>query len=333
MPFTHKQTAHCETGVTQGLLREIGWEISEPMLFGIGSGLHFIHIPFLKVNGVPATSYRIWPGGIFNRVTKLLRLEASTFTFKDPIKANNALDEQLAQGRAVGVMGSVYYLSYMPDAYRFHFNAHNLLVVGKDGDDYIVSDPILEELKTISANDLAQSRFAKGYPAPNGKMYYIKGVEGRPIPNLETAVKKGIKRTIFLITSPPFKFAGVSGIAYLGNRIKTYPQKMEPRKALLALGNIVRMQEEIGTGGGGFRFMYGAFLDEASQMLNNPDLKEMSLRITNIGDDWRNFAFETAKVIKSRSGRIDSFDYIGNLLIDIGCKEEQFYKDLGKVKL
>ena len=33
------------------------------------------------------------------------------------------------------------------------------------------------------------------------------------------------------------------------------------------LGNIVRMQEEIGTGGGGFRFMYAAFLQEAGDVL------------------------------------------------------------------
>jgi len=54
------------------MLSHYGISLSEPMIFGSGSGIFFIHIPFLKVNGVPATSYRIWPGAIFNRSMKLL---------------------------------------------------------------------------------------------------------------------------------------------------------------------------------------------------------------------------------------------------------------------
>ena len=33
------------------------------------------------------------------------------------------------------------------------------------------------------------------------------------------------------------------------------------------LAQMIRMQEEIGTGGGGFRFIYGAFLEEAAEVL------------------------------------------------------------------
>jgi hypothetical protein len=50
------------------------------------------------------------------------------------------------------------------------------------------------------------------------------------------------------------------------------------------LGQLIRMQEEIGTGGGGFRFIYGAFLQEASVILKNDELKELSKEITSIGD-------------------------------------------------
>lgn len=333
MDFKHRQTAHCETGVTHGLLNQIGWDISEPMIFGIGSGIFFIHLPFVQVNGVPATSYRIWPGGIFNRTTKLLGVKSSTHTYKDPVKAEIALDRFLDEGRIMGAMASVYYLSYMPDSYRFHFNAHNMLVTGRSGDDYIISDPVLNELKTISKADLIKARFAKGFPAPKGKLYYINDTGSRPMPDLRDAIKKGIGRTTFLINSSHFRFVGTTGINYLANKLRKYPEKYEPRKALLALGNIVRMQEEIGTGGGGFRFMYGAFLNEASQLLNNPTLHEMSLRITDIGDNWRNFAFETAKVIKNRSGQTDSFNYIADLLAEIGKQEVKFFKDLGKIKI
>ena len=56
------------------------------------------------------------------------------------------------------------------------------------------------------------------------------------------------------------------------------------------------MQEEIGTGGGGFRFIYGAFLQEAASILKNNTLQELSKEITDIGDAWRDFAVAIARV-------------------------------------
>ena len=69
--FKHIQTAHCENGVTVKLLKEQGLDwINEPLAFGMGSGLFYIHIPFLKVNGGPAISFRSMPGSIFRRTCK-----------------------------------------------------------------------------------------------------------------------------------------------------------------------------------------------------------------------------------------------------------------------
>ena len=51
--FEHLQAAHCENGVTTNLLRSVGISaITEPLSFGIGSGIFFIQIPFLKVNNL-----------------------------------------------------------------------------------------------------------------------------------------------------------------------------------------------------------------------------------------------------------------------------------------
>lgn len=49
--FPHRQSAHCESGVTANLLTCGGIEISEAMAFGIGSGLFFGYVPFLKMGG------------------------------------------------------------------------------------------------------------------------------------------------------------------------------------------------------------------------------------------------------------------------------------------
>jgi hypothetical protein len=65
-------------------------------------------------------------------------------------------------------------------------------------------------------------------------------------------------------------------------------------------GHIVRMQEEIGTGGGGFRFLYAAFLQEAAQITGIAELSVLSERMNEIGDGWREFALKAARMIKGR---------------------------------
>ena len=60
--FNHIQSAHCENGVTTGLLRYNGLDfMDEPLVFGMGAGLFYIHIPFMKVNNGPAYLSAICP--------------------------------------------------------------------------------------------------------------------------------------------------------------------------------------------------------------------------------------------------------------------------------
>ena len=44
--FTHHQAAHCENGVVSNLMKYNGFEISEPMVFGIGGGLIFLYTTY-----------------------------------------------------------------------------------------------------------------------------------------------------------------------------------------------------------------------------------------------------------------------------------------------
>jgi hypothetical protein len=62
------------------------------------------------------------------------------------------------------------------------------------------------------------------------------------------------------------------------------------------------MQEEIGTGGGGFRFIYASYLQEAGAKLNNPKLLAASEEMTAVGDQWRQFAVAGATFCKGRPG-------------------------------
>jgi len=329
-PYIHHQHAHCESGVTSNLLAHEGINISEPMAFGIGSGLFFGHLPMLKVAGVPGTTYRLWPGAIFSKVASRLNIEVHTERFSSPDRAMQALDDVLATGKPVGILGSVFYLPYLPEAFRFHFNAHNFVAYSKEGSEYLISDPIMEDVTRIAPADLIKSRFAKGVPEPKGRMYYIKGTTGKM--DMAKAIEKGIKQTCFFMFAKPLPWFGNAAIYLLADRIKDYPKKLPPRKAALYLGNVVRMQEEIGTGGAGFRYIYAAFLQEAGQLLKRDDLSAMSEKMTAIGGDWRNFAYSAARILKARQSDIVSYDELSDLLRKCGTQEKELFGQLRKLK-
>lgn len=328
--FLHFQHAHCESGVTSNLLKHEGIDLSEPMAFGIGAGLFFGHMPMLKVSGTPGTTYRTWPGAIVKRVAERLDIKIHAERFRDQAKAMRVLDEVLASGKPAGVLGSVFYLPYLPEAFRFHFNAHNFIVYGSDGNDYLVSDPIMEQVTRIAPEDLVKARFAKGMPEPRGFMYYISGVP-KSI-NLPKAIEQGIRQTCYFMLFPPFPWFGNSATFLLAKRIKKYPEKLTPRKASLYLGNVIRMQEEIGTGGAGFRYIYAAFLQEAGELLKRDDLLAYATELTKIGDDWRNFAYHAARLMKDRTSDLVSYDELSQLLVKCGEEENTFFRKLLKIK-
>src|SRR3954468_21392039 len=161
--FEHIQSAHCENGVTSNLLRNIGvTQMTEPLAFGIGAGLFFAYIPLIKINNGPAIAFRTFPGHIFNRTCKSLSIPVVRKKFHSKEKAESFLNDSLAKGVAAGCQVGVYYLPYFPKEYCFHFNAHNLIVYGREGDKYLISDPIMENGTILSSYELERVRFAKG---------------------------------------------------------------------------------------------------------------------------------------------------------------------------
>ena len=103
---------------------------------------------------------------------KRLGIRMRRLTFRDPVHGMDALDRSLADGRVVGLQTSVFWLPYFPEDMRFHFNAHNLIVYGRDGGDYLISDPVFEEAVRCDRASLMKARFAKGALAARGLMYY-----------------------------------------------------------------------------------------------------------------------------------------------------------------
>lgn len=329
--FDHRPAAHCETGVTSNLLRFYNFNLSEAMVFGIGSGLYFGYLPFIKVNGIPLITFRPWMGTIFSKVNQRLGIRVQRKEFKTPRQSMEALDKNLEQGIPTGCKVGVFHLTYFPKAFRFHFNAHNIVVIGRENGEYLISDPILEDIQRISYEDLMRVRFAKGVFAPKGHMYFIKEVPSSF--DLKKAIVLATRKTSDVMLRTPVPLIGAKGIRFLARRIRKWPEKLGPKMASLYLGQIVRMLEEIGTGGAGFRFIYAAFLQEAAKELNQPRLNDRSKEMTEIGDRWREFAVIAVRIFKNRAGLGDSYSTAADVLMDIADREEQLFQKLRGIRL
>ena len=79
--LTHRPNAHCENGAISTLLRYHGLDLSEPMIFGLAYGIFFTHIPFIKMGGMPVTSFRTFPGVLFTRIMNILGVKTTTRRF------------------------------------------------------------------------------------------------------------------------------------------------------------------------------------------------------------------------------------------------------------
>ncbi|MFO1263522.1 MAG: BtrH N-terminal domain-containing protein [Rhodoferax sp.] len=319
-PYQHRHAAHCESGVAANMLTHYGAPLSEAMAFGLSSALSFAFLPFVKLTGFPLIAYRMPPKFILKGLRKPFDLQLHFETFGNPEKGQRRLDELLAQGKVVGLQTSVYWLPYFPKDMRFHFNAHNLLVYGKEGDDYLISDPVAEEPQRCASADLLRARFAKGALAPKGLLYYPDRPGNTQVS--AQAIRKAIVKTTRIMLGP-IPIVGVRGMRMLAKRI----ERLEANDfGLNYIGHVVRMQEEIGTGGAGFRFLYASFLQEAAAICQLPELEQLADRLNTIGDDWRNFALRAARMIKGREP-VD-FALLAKALRALADQEEAFFRAL-----
>ena len=318
--YQHRHAGHCESGVMSSLLSHHGLALSEPMAFGLSSALVFVHFPFVRVGGVALTSYRMPPGHIVKGLERSLGVRMERRRYRDAERGMRELDELLDAGQPVGIQTSVYWLPYFPPDMRFHFNAHNLIIFGREDDEYLVSDPVAEHPQRIKREDLKKARFVRGPFAPRGLLYYP--VETPQEVDLARAVPNAIRRTLNINTRLPLPLVGLPAIRRMAKTMRELSRRHpDPRYQRLFVGSIVRMQEEIGTGGGGFRFIHAAFLQEAGKALNQERLLESAERMTDAGDQWRRFALLGARFVKAKEPTSDSFEQLADSLLE--CEEAE----------
>ncbi|HOW82379.1 MAG TPA: BtrH N-terminal domain-containing protein [Spirochaetota bacterium] len=327
--YIHYQGGHCESASVSSLVKNHGFELSEPMAFGISSNIGFAFLPFVKVWGKPLIAYRMFPQTIIKGVQKRMGIVFCRKTYNDQQEAMNELDRLLSLGVPVGLQVSVAYLPYFLGEFQVPFNGHMTIIYGKDGDEYLVSDPIYDHTTRISRNDLQKARFAQGPNEPRGFIFYPEHVPETV--DYRKAIQKAVRRSATMMLQPMFPYYGILGIKSFARAVRRLQHKNDKRYVRTFLSNIFLFQEEIGTGGGGFRYMYAAFLREAYNLLNIPELLEASKKMIEAGDAWRRAAALSARFIQKREDSPD-FENMANMYLQCARVEKEIYVMLKKIK-
>jgi hypothetical protein len=327
--FNHKMAAHCESGTITSLLNNKGLDITEALVFGISGGIFFGYFHKMKSFTFPTFIVRNKPGQMRSNLAKRLGIKFHTQKFRKAEEGQKALDELLEKGIPVAVQVDFFYMDYIPSWERVHINVHFIVIAGKKDDKYIVSDSYYPKLVELDAESLRKARFAGGSMSPKGFLFYPEYIPEKI--DLEKAIVKGVRKNCFYMLRLPIPFLGVKGIRLFAKKITEWPSRARDIEHLShEIMKINILLEDQGTGGAGFRFLYATFLQQAAEILRKPALNELSKKMMEIGDGWREISLRAARYGKNRDLGENRLKEIASLLVDRATAEEIFFKKLNK---
>ncbi|MFE7123769.1 BtrH N-terminal domain-containing protein [Streptomyces sp. NPDC057617] len=310
-----RNTQHCETTALGVLLRHQGLDLSEPMLFGLGSGLSFVYWDS-KNMGFPFLGGRVKPFDLTRNLAAGLGLELLVQETTSPRRAWENVAALIDAGRPVGLQLDSYYLDYFGS--KVHFGGHVVAMYGYDDHAaYLVDTGQQGGAVSTSLAGLAQARAARGPMTARHRSFTLTAPRNPPSPR--GRIIPAITACADAFLNPPIANLGHRGIEKAGKLVRTWlqrtddPQRDLPQAALL--------MEKAGTGGALFRNLYRDFLAECAELLDSSHLRTGHTLYTEAATLWT----ETATLIKQagESGEERFLVQAGAVLGDLSRMERE----------
>lgn len=308
-------TQHCETTALGVLVRHQGLDLSEPMLFGLGSGLSFIYWDS-KSMGFPFLGGRVKPFDLTRNLATRLKLELLVQETTSPRRAWENVVVPIDAGHPVGLQLDSYYLDYFGS--KVHFGGHVVAMYGYDDHAaYLVDTDQQGGAVSTSLTSLAQARASRGPMTAKHRSFTLTAPRNLPSPQGQIIPAITVCADAFL--HPPIANLGHRGIEKAGKLIRTWfqrtdaPQRDLPQAALL--------MEKAGTGGALFRNLYRDFLAECTDLLDSSHLCTGHTLYTEAATLWT----EVAALIKKagESGETQLLIQASTILGDLSRIERE----------
>lgn len=314
---------HCETTALGVLLRHQGLDLSEPMLFGLGSGLSFLYWDSRTMD-FPFLGGRVKPFDLTRNLAAVLGLELVVRETTSPRRAWENVVSSLAAGHPVGLQLDSYHLDYFTS--KVHFGGHVVALYGYDDHNaYLVDTDQQGGAVSTSLTSLARARAARGPMSARHRSFTLTVPEDLPSPY--SRIVPAITSCAQAFLDPPIANLGHRGIEKAGKLVRTWlrrtdtPQRDLPRAALL--------MEKAGTGGALFRNLYRDFLAECAHLLDSSHLRTGLGLYTEAAVLWT----EVAALIEQAgvSGSAQYLDQAGAVLCDLARIEREAMQALSRL--
>ncbi|MCW7492649.1 BtrH N-terminal domain-containing protein [Leptospira sp. 2 VSF19] len=315
---------HCETTTTGTLLKHIGIDLSEPMLFGIGEGLSFIFWN-MKSMDFPFIGGRTKPDQITTNITKNLSLNLNIQETASKSKAWMSVRDLIDSGIPVGLKLDCFHLEYFSKP--IHFAGHYAALYGYDKTNAYLVDTKQQGTKVkTSLKSLELARNEKGPMASKNLFYTI--AAGKKQTNLGKVVVLAAKNNAREYLNPPITNVSYKGIGKLASHLEKWFHSSKDIQR--DFGTTAMMMEKAGTGGAIFRNLYRDFLLESYELTNDPIFKRTHLQFQKIAAHWTEIAtlFDTL----GKKGEVRLLGEIKDLLHLVSELEFSSMNELSKLK-
>lgn len=304
---------HCETTATGSLLKHLGIELSEPMLFGLGEGLGFIFW-HMKIMDFPFLGGRIKPDALTENIVHNLNLELKVLETTSVKKAWENVKTNIDQNIPVGLKLDSYHLDYFTN--KIHFAGHYVAMYGYDETyAYLVDTKQQGSKVKTQLNNLELARKEKGPMSSKNLSYTIHSTNKDY--DLKKAIVVAIKNNAYDYLNPPIKNIGYKGVFKASAEIKKWFQSSQNIEGDFL--TTAMLMEKGGTGGALFRNLYRDFLQESYALLKIEKLKEAHGMFAEIALLWTRVSGLFVKTAETKN--IDYIEQAGEFLVDLSQKE------------
>lgn len=287
--FRHECGVHCTSSAIRDVFEFHGFNMSEAMVFGLGSGLG---LGFGKIGTeIPMIGGRQYK--FEDNLCKLLNIKLNKFQTTNEEEGWLRLKKMLENNIPAAVNVDMAYLPYQQLPEDFHFGQHAIVVAGysPEKSTVLIADTQFPDLKEISLEELNAARNSSydRWMDPRNFIYEFSFSES--LPDFKDVIPKAIQNNGKNIQkkSRMMRIFGMTGGL---DAISKFSQSLEILPTLSGITLQERCSEisgfisDYGTGGGLFRYLYSRFLNESAKICNDDSLTKLGEHYENLGDEW-----------------------------------------------
>ncbi len=319
--WNHFPGLHCGSVAIRDIASFYGLTLSEPMCFGLGSGLGCFYT--IENDISPTRNIHVRGPDMEPNFFTLLTDNKKWKFEQDSEKALQVVIEYINRDIPVLIQTDIYFLDYYNS--KTHFPGHIVVVCGYDEQkqEIYLSDTGFEDLQTVCYESFKKSRSSKVKPYPLKNNWFEIG-PGLAEVDYQKLIPQSLKNNAINMlkgVTSPRGFCSVKNISELSEDILNWKHLEDWKWCFRYSYQVIQKR---GTCGAGFRWMYRDFLNEAKNHFNFEFTDKLAKKMDVIGGQW----YELSNLLKKISEQDKPGSYLtksSQRLINIYNLEKDFY--------